>query len=63
MTVQKSEKVPDWTKPVEERNPKVCLEVIMEGHPIEIHRIIQMIRMLHYGSLKSVVFRQRRVEK
>jgi len=54
---------PEWTKPVKDRNPTVLLEVIMKGHPIEIHRIIQMIRGLHYGKLKSVRFRQRRVNK
>ena len=50
-------KVPDWAKPVEERNPKICLEIIFEGHPINIHRVIQMIRNLDYSSLEKVTIK------
>jgi len=56
--MEEKEKVPDWTKPMDERNPKISMEIIFEGHPIKIHRIIQMIRHLDYSSLKKVTIKR-----
>lgn len=53
-----SEKKEEWTKPLEERNPKVSMEIIFEGHFIEIHRVIEMIKHLNYSNLKQITFKR-----